>query len=673
MAKEVVNQYLDLHFDHESLVANYQFGYLRRIIEACFLVDDSPKNILQCLFSRIVPGFSFPDIASKKEEHAFYNKLLFSLYAQDFPLLCCSDATTLSHYFFQLLASCVSTTRLKALFKGLQPQEQKNQLAFSAAHFDEGAFAIFAAAKKLGAVGSVTSWEKKKLLELLQPYTKKRLTLPAIERFLKVFGLYGHQLPVSLHSFEEGTSLIEKLEAISFHEEAPIFVDRILLHIQALSEHPEWYQEGLQSLIHALPTCGKDLSKLFWLESTAASVQMLGRYIDVSKHSILVFDQSEPTLFAKNAVYIAKLAKRYKVAIKHIDTPAILEAASKLNVEHFLRATPTAQFGYGGARNIVFLLAPYFCKANGDKPFIHMGDDDVYVHPSLIFSDALWAYLHKDEYCCRMGYVMGRFARDSNFTKHDLLYATSSILSQCPWIASPYPHAMAGLVSKPKVGLALPFGQEENHMRAIRTDYFDFRLPAIHLAGPRYPAYKGWPTRIFCGLGEFLRQRYVDVFQRLLVTELLDPINRYNQCALPWNLKTEPFTSFEEMLKFMESPTTKALMQERFWSNFSRAACAFSELPASEYIHSSQAINEIIQTNWDQEFLDIKPVKEAKSLRAFYKEFAIQAAHYKAFLLAIHHRGTTKEVIESVKAQLEPIEDKPLAYSLYLFCKVVGT
>lgn len=664
--------YLDQHLDAESVLANYEFGYLQKVIEACFLLESSAVRVLSEIFGRLVKGFSFPVLASKKEEKAFVTRLLFSIYAQDFPLSCLQNAELLHQHLFQLRAACCSKTRLKALWKGLSPAQKARQLAYSAVHFDEGAFAIFQEAKKRPFDSVVTNEDKTRLLEGLQPYAKKPLTLEAIDRFVAVFGLYGHQLPVSLHAFESG-SLIDKLEEIQGHVDAALFAERILLHIEALSNHPEWYVEGLKSLVHALPTCGKDLSKLYWLESTAASLQEMGKYINVPSHSIYVFDQSEQVLFKKNAAYIARLKKRYGVDIVHIGAASLLDLASRHNLQHLIVTSSNGQFGYGGARNAIFLLVPLL--VNKDV-FIHMGDDDVYVHPSLVFSDALWAYQHKDEYSGRMGYVAGRFARDSNFTKHDVLYATHKILAQCPWIAAPYPHGMSGLVSKPKLCLPLPFGQEENHMLAMHREFFDFRVPTIHLAGPRYPVYKDVPTSIFCGLGKFLQSRYVDVFQRLLVTELLDPTNRYNQCALPWNMQSKLFTSFDEMLECMKSPTTKALMQKQFWSNFRQAVAAFSKTEQGSHLHSSQALQEIVQTNWDQEFAQVKPVGQAQALRAFYREFAIQAAHYKAFMYKIDEErrkpgSTTLQAIEAARATIEDIEGKPLAYTLYLFCKSV--
>lgn len=665
-----LGQYLDQHLDAESLLANYEFGYLQKVIEACFLLEPSAVVILSCVFGCLVKGFSFPVFTSKNEEKAFVTRLLYSIYAQDFPLSCMQNAERLHQHLFQLRAACCSKARLRVLWGQMSPEQQARQLAYSTDHFDEGAFAVLQQAKRLPFQCGVAKEDVSRLLERLKPYAKRPLCFDEVEKFVQVFGLYGHQLPVSLHDLEAG-SLIDKLEAIQGLDAAGLFAERMLLHIEALSHHPEWYVEGLESLVHALPTCGKDLSKLCWLESTALSLQMMSKYIHVPSRSIYVFDQSDQKLFKKNAAYIARLKKRYGIDIIHMGTQELLELAARYNVQHLIATATNGQFGYGGARNAIFLLVPLLTKKN---TFIHMGDDDVYVHPSLVFSDALWAYQHKDEYSCRMGYVLGRFARDSNFTKHDVLYATHKILAQCPWIAAPYPHGMSGLVTKPKLCLPLPFGQEENHMLAMHREFFDFRVPTIHLAGPRYPEYKGIPTTIFCGLGKFLQSRYVDVFQRLLVTELLDPTNRYNQCALVWNMQSKLFTSFDEMLKGMNSPTTKALMQKQFWSNFRQAVAAFSQTEQGSHLHSSEALQEIMQTNWDQEFTEVKPVDQARALRTFYKEFAIQAAHYKAFMFTIDEElrkpgNTAFQAIEAARATIENIEEKPLAYTLYQFCK----
>lgn len=601
-----LDRYLDLHFDIESLVANYEYGYLSTIIEECFLREKRGEIVLSKIFARLNPAFSFIDfferIGKKNKQKAFLIRLLYTLYAHDFPL---QEIPHLQRY-------------LSALLQELYPSKKEKQPAVVLHGADEAVV---------------------RELKRLQPFCKNRvpITKKAVRKFLDIFGLYDHQMPVELHHLEANRSLVDKLESLN-GPECSEFVERILLHIEALTAHPEWYSEGLKLIAHVLPTRNKELKKLFWLESTAKSI----RRMKVEDHPIYVLDQSDEPLFTKNRRYAETISKRYKVPIIYMGANQIVEEAKSVGCEHLV-----AGFGYGAARNAAFIIAKKHAQ------FIHMGDDDVKVHPSLIYSDALWAYLHKGQYVAKLGYIVGRYAKDSSFTKHDVRYEPHKILSQCPWISTPYPHGMACLVSAPKLCLNLPFGQEENQMLAIKTELFDFRVPSVHLAGPRYPESKTVPKTRYSGLGAFLQKRYVDVVQRLLMTELIDPSNRYGQCALPWNLRKTPFTSFEEMRAFMQAPETVKKMQAQFWKNFKRLQHDFVVPPTFEHISSSQALEEIITTDWDKEFVDLP------DLQAFYKEFAKQAKAYKEYML-------------NPQIEQPPSKEQPLAYSLYLYCKMIG-
>ncbi len=420
------------------------------------------------------------------------------------------------------------------------------------------------------------------------------------------------------------------------------------------------YKEGFDLLVHALPTKGKKLSTLPYLESLIASFELACDYFDSSNHPIFVFDQSEEPLFLENRAYIEQLS----YPIVHLSTQEIIELARQKDVEGLIVTSKRDGFGYGGARNAVFLLAPLLYKEHTGKEaeFIHMGDDDIFVPRTATLVDALWAFEHRGQYSQRLGWVKGRFAQDSSFLKDDVLYNREKILGHCPWIEAPFVHGMAGLISSKKLCLNLPFGQEENHMLAIKSDFSHDREPLVHEGDARLP--KKW-------LGDFLCERYVDMVERLLVTELIDPNNRYNICALPWNLREKPFSSFDEMVATLSSDETKTKMQEQFWKNIERARLAFSLPIIGPYVHSSQAMQQILDTDWTSEFTDLEK-EEAEHLRAFYIRFAKEAACYKTFLFLTQNQHLGEAVSSFEKSTNRKIEECPLAYALYLFCKSLG-
>jgi hypothetical protein len=122
------------------------------------------------------------------------------------------------------------------------------------------------------------------------------------------------------------------------------------------------------------------------------------------------------------------------------------------------------------------------------------------------------------------------------------------------------------------------------------------------------------------------------------------------------------------MYAYWHSPSTKKTMGLLFRKNLEKSYRAFSEPISGEHLHSSQALQSIIDTCWSKEFRqeDI-PEKEGKKLRAFYKQFAQDAAHYKEFMGYVIEHKNAKELFESkYKRDLCKF---PLAYSLYLFCK----
>ena len=714
MFKTKISRFLDLHYEAEKLVLQIDFGYLQRLVEGCFSQKATGLNqeqkattILACLFSRFIKGFRFrkiiEQIPNTKERHRFLSEILFQIFTRTFPFKHLKNKMQFELYLYQVLALCASDSTIKAFWRKLSRTEKIKCLGFCYAFFNEGSFRILRNSdqralcepieKGLVHKSALWSWAENRqnitqresgafqkamddsvekeidaLLVLLASLQKRvsnklckfPLQRDSVKRFVEVFGLYEHQAPLSL---EYDSSLSEKLIRISnsFTEDGACFVERILLHIYALSHAREWYEDGLKHIVHALPTVDKELSKLSWLESTAKSLQNFA----VENHPIFVFDQSEKKLFLKNAAYIQKLSKRTNVPIVHLDKETIIQLAKKLHVEKLILTDSKGNFGYGGARNAVFLLAPHL--SGQSNPFIHMGDDDLYVPASQVYSDALFAHLHKHEYICRYGYGRGRFPADVNFDLLNVLEKPHTILSQCHWVDTPFNHGMCGTLTKPKICLNLPFGQEEQHMLCTPNTFFDFRKPTIHLAGARFPTSSKIPENRYSGVARYLRKAMPDLFQRLLVTELLDPCNRYDSCALPWNSQ-KPFQSFQEVLEYMRDPKTIQAMQKQFWKNLARINDGFAKKieESDTVILSSQSLSRLLNNEHKRYF------KKQKELLRFYEDLRQEAHYFKEFSLKVSTDGTdaAKKWVEETSGKR--IEEMHLCYTLYLFCKAVG-
>ncbi|MBS0655971.1 MAG: hypothetical protein JSR46_09355, partial [Verrucomicrobia bacterium] len=381
----------------------------------------------------------------------------------------------------------------------------------------------------------------------------------AWKTFFEIFGFYGLQMPKSMGRLHDERPLDEVIEEIG--DGSNELIVGISRHLHALSQAPEQYQQGLEAMVLAMPTYGKDLSREAWLPSVAVSMKKICRFLSISPvdHPIFVFDQSEEPVYRANEAYIETLREAHGVRIVHLDRDEIVALAQKHQIEELIVTTSDGQFGFGGARNSVFLLAPAL-KGNKDVA-IHMGDDDVHVPASTLFSDALFTYFHKDEYFSRSGLVVGRKTVEV-FGSLDLSYVlqkVEDIVLCSKWVHEPFFHGMAGLLSKPKVCLDIPHGQEESSLEAMQKYLFDIRKPLVHLAGARYPA-ASLPVNRFSGLASFLSKQNVYVLTLLQINDLIDPYSLHKRCALPWNTKGTPFSSLDEAVKYMIQPEIIAEM-----------------------------------------------------------------------------------------------------------------
>ncbi len=506
------------------------------------------------------------------EKTTFLSSLLYHIYYCNIPLEYLLSSEKLTFYLIRLLALSASEDTLK-----LFPIDLK-LISFCLKNFDEGAYRILQLAQKAGdpTVKELLYLVERKLvpenevaedLERCRAQVKKSIknlqkhfeySEEQIERFVRIFGLYDHQVPKEAWSIHKHKLLDKKL---TLKASKKAFHKAIDEHLQALSHAPNKYVEGMQQITYVLPTAGKDLSLLAWIPSMTDALEGFCSEFNLKNPiPIYVFDQSEPSLFKKNAAF----CKAQKGSIIHLGTEEVLQHARKLGIEKLLETDSDGRFGYGGARNAAFLIIPRIQNST----IIHMGDDDLHVPYCTPFSDALFAYNHKNEYFSRFGWVKGRHTTwtETSFNLRYVLEKTRDILLQHAWQSEPFRHGMSGLLTKPKLCLNVPFGQEEAYLLAMNEYLFDLRQPMLHLSGYRLPK-ANIPQNRLSGLAQFLESHYRYSIGAMLVSDLLDPLNYYKRSSLPWNKVKKNFTSLQDAISYICKPEVIKQMQRQFKKN----------------------------------------------------------------------------------------------------------
>lgn len=709
----------------DFLLDEINSGLLRDIVEHCFRergfkISRQKKAvlILSVLFSRLVRDFSFEEflqLLPKKEQKDFLTDLLYHIYYINLTLENLVSKERLFFYLFQTFAIRAREKSLAAIFSSLNLSEKIRCLGFLLERFDEGSFRIMQVCAKDRAP-EIKAWpelilrsliDKKefsewalsqesitkdelelilktihkeidqkaaKICQILQSIGK-RVTFEEVKRTVLLFGLFNHQVPREAKFLHEYRGLDEKLEQALGNLDKPgvqAFIDSLVEQITTLTANPEHYLEGLKLITFAMPTAGKQLERLFWLPSVA---QALNQLKPKQRVPIFIFDQSEPKLFKKNSRYLKKFRQQ---DVYQLDTPQIVAIAEKIGCLELLVTDKQERFGYGGARNAIFLIAPllkyYYDKVGSEALFehlhslalfelqkdfrevvleekrgpvvIHMGDDDIYIPTSTVFCDALFAYKHASEYFMKVGWVSGRRTTWtlSSFDLEYVLNRSPEILLQHRWDDSPCFHGMAGLLTKPKLCLNLPYGHEEGSLQAMEIYSYAFRLPSLHLSGYRFPKLK-LPTNRFAGLAELLREHYHYLFSLLLVMDLVDPGNIFKRSALPWN-EHAPFKSLSEAINYMQLAATKEEMQRRFFRNLTSIATAYSEKSSPLDFATLNVTT-----------LDSQDI--AKATKGFKKLFRKEIRELqKLFELLAHEANLLKEILLKEIAETKRVKEE---------------
>lgn len=589
--------------------------------------------------------------------------------------------------------------------------------------------------------------QKASLYRRFETYLSSHYSLENILQFAKIFGLKG-QFPflrvLGKQLFAD--SLIEKMhlmhqifnEPLTLaqmpHDETVVLFDfalAIISHLEAI-RHPSAFSEGLDLLTCAIVTKGKVLSEQPSLPSVLKGFNNLKTYLDsynLGSYPLYVFDQSLPALFKKNQLFINKLNRRHGCAIVHVSKEEALKLSRKVGLEPLLNTTRTGDFGFGGARNCVFLLTPWLRlgyrrgmetvesmlkmkthavkalfresvldndsseNANGHSVLII--DDDMEIPAANIFSHLLFAKEIRHIFTCCCGFCSGRATKYSlKFpTLSDVLSSPENHYAHTEWTNIPFYASMPQCIGKPRVFLNLPFGHEESHVIIPWT--INLMLQgAYHLGGTRYSD-KNIPTHWIVGLEGHLKDYVPYSMGIYLAMDLIDPSDLSGRCILPWNIEGKPagFFSLSDCLAFIAKASTKKEIRQRYWKNVRD----LFEVPSSKAIPLRQCIDDLIYTDvnialhrFRKEFEKTEKLNRIENaslenIGELYKFFQDDAILFNEFGLEILNKMNeicdselvTSKLLNRIQSHIEKqrginFADYPITYGFYLLCRSVG-
>ena len=396
------------------------------------------------------------------------------------------------------------------------------------------------------------------------------------EQIQEVMDFFGEELyPCFLFQGEEviGT-LSQKLEILRELFKRPDWLRRLppeeieqflsfmitfSLHLEAFHFDRSKYRKGLQRMTVAVPTQGKRLCEEAAVISLAEGLHKMQQFLGESS-PLIVFDQSSEDLFQENHLFLKTLPG----TIIHLSLKEILYLSRCVGIEPLIH-TALGRLGYGGARNAVFLLAPVIKRLGRGRgvrelfhehvweksaDFVLTVDDDVEVPFSNLLSHALFACEEGDHYVACRGYNRGNATKFSiRFLPLETFLTTpEELFASLKWVEQPMCAGMSEYLSKPRIGLNLPFGGEEVYFKG--THAYNFCLsPSVHRGEHRYSGdVEGYLER-------FLPYALLCSFTHTFI----------KKHTLPWHDKSVSFSSLKELSAFMIRPDIVQEMQRRFW------------------------------------------------------------------------------------------------------------
>lgn len=537
---------------------------------------------------------------------------------------------------------------------------------------------------------------QEKFIQNFKQYQNKTYRFNELESFFRCFGLRGQLLDKArgslldifknLNDFFQNPHLIPP----QFLEMSYNLILNLCQQLDKYTNAPAIYAKGVEELIFSLPTRGRDLERGIWLSSVLTGLTQMIQYFDdrgvsgyqLSQFPLIIFDQGAPKEFKDNEIYLRKIAKLQGALIWHLSRSQTLQLADKLGVRPWIEVDPDQwYFGYEGARNCVFFLAPVIHRAikAGVKSFeellaspldmegsvfgkgepdgiLLVSEDDMVIPFGNLFAYAAFAVSHHHRYFRRMTPYIGRITWNYNsFIDFETIAKDpASVFFMLGWTN----HGIAsGTLSKPRFSFPMMLNCEEWNVSSIDLFYDYFQQPQTHLGGTRFPK-KLFPSSPHDGLAEFLESYLPYNLMFLMVDALIDQSNSRGCCIFPWN-DAAMFGKFQhlgELMSYALSPAVKMDLQSRFWRNLEKLFLEKVPLPLGQVLSKLQEPVGNIPENLKDTFQKFQ--KEAQIFMHFGK------------LVTQYHQSQANEFLQQAKNEVERdfqvrLDETLLAKTLY--------
>ena len=474
------------------------------------------------------------------------------------------------------------------------------------------------------------------------------------------------------------------------------FRGKLMRTLGAIAD-PNVMKQGLQKMSFVLPTAGRSFDQLEWIQSvtedlaaTAQEIRKSDPTFTLADHPIIVIDQTDGdgSVPAKQQKWAANdaIARRLEqdrsdvgLKIVHVSMQDVNRMLEGSGLKGMFDTTGETFAGYGGARNMGFLLGPVIQNAvregtpiseisaetiqtaikehalSKDAPSIFMGDDTDYVRPGGIMAKATLNEFYGEEYNSILSRRNGRSTMNVSSSKANVKFrnglddAMRGTFGNSKWDGKLRRPGMGCVTGRPRFCFNLPTGAEERHHTAVmsRIDHFS---RVSHLSGDRQKSFANH-------VGGYMQYANMTEFYKQVAES--DAVMPWNKKSVQTQLVTQAnlYDSGAEVLTDAAKAETKSAAQKSYFSKLIKWRNENSVGPL-QLGHSQ--LNKIDQYLQAHPGLDAESQAELRALRTKYVEGMQQAGHCRTFVDKLLDRLvpnradlTPEQVIAGVERAIE--------------------
>ncbi|HND29805.1 MAG TPA: hypothetical protein PLA94_07385, partial [Myxococcota bacterium] len=441
------------------------------------------------------------------------------------------------------------------------------------------------------------------------------------------------------------------------------------IHLEAVRD-PLLLKVGMENSGFVLPTAGKSLKDFPWIVTTAMDMVETAKKIravqptfSLARYPIVILDQTDGDgtdtnrmkLWNQNAAYIKKLNEDYAefgLRVEHVGMGAINKLIRGSGVEKLFDTTGENNAGYGGARNIGFLLGPLVqdvirsgekledlepedlverlqkCALGEDAPKLFMGDDTDSLRPGTITAKMGIAASEEygDDYTAILTPRGGRDTQsiNSGVTNNVKLLEQKGyegfiqeIFCTNAWNINNTTPGMGCAFGEPRFCLDLPSGAEEKHCEPGKK-LIDSFSQANHLSGDR----KAPPAA-------YLRGQLAYCNTTEMVKGLFPPLWNWNTAAFKTLGTEDTAQSLSDMFEYAGTPEEVDKQQESLLFNLAKFSMDRSKGPLELDGSQAQAVQDYLDKHPE---LDEETRDELVEIKKVYVDAARQSDLIKTYI-----------------------------------------